>query len=381
MGAATEAEFRLALGVRRDARLRVSDGNSHDSEIEFSSPCAVIGRSPQARIRLEDETVAYRHAYLQAIGDRLLCVDLYSPNGVRWDDGADQHWFSPGRIARLGTYRMQIAGEGWPATDLSLTSPLDYKPRDGGRVEYGVLPEVELQALNSALGGAAWPINRVLTLVGRDERCRIACGDPSVSKVHCGLLLLPSGLWVIDLLGKGGTLVNDEPQSFARLLEGEVLQVGRYRMQVHYLAPPAAIPPARADQVAFLTKLHRIFPVTWDGDTLIVNPQGRSRDFRYQDIQIEANAIITALRTYGFRNLLVDFSSVKLTGSLIVDSVTQFCRAASGMAAICGCSPEQFSALKDMNLISIWPCYTTREEGLRAIRTAQAAAPTATAKG
>lgn len=371
----TEAEFWLALGVRRTARLAVSAPGAAPTEVEMSSPCAVIGRSPEAQIRLEDETVAYRHAYLQAIGGRLVCLDLFSPNGVRWDDGSDQVWLHPGRIARLGAVRMQLTDDSWPTADLSLPSPLDYKPREGGRMEYGVLPEVELQTLNQTLGGISWPINRVITLVGRDDRCRITCGDSSVSKVHCSLLLLPSGLWVVDLLGKGGTLVDDAPQPFARLREGSVLQVGRYRMQVRYLSPAATLPPERAEQVAFFTKLHRIFPVTWDGETLIVTPQGRSRDFRYQDIQIEANAVISALRTFGFRNVLVDFSCVKLTGSLIVDAVTQFCRAASGLAAICGCSPEQYSALKDMNLISIWPCYATREEGIRAIRVAQSAAP------
>ncbi|MCA9053576.1 MAG: anti-sigma factor antagonist, partial [Planctomycetaceae bacterium] len=157
--------------------------------------------------------------------------------------------------------------------------------------------------------------------------------------------------------------------------EGSMLQIGPYRLQVRYLSPPAALAPPRADHAGFLTKLHKIFPVAWDGDTLIVAPQGKSREFRYQDVQLETNAIITILRTHGFRNVLIDFSGVKLSGSLVVDSITQFCRAAAGIAAICSCSPEQHAALRDLNLISLWPCYPTREDGLRAIRTAAMAAP------
>ena len=57
----------------------------------------------------------------------------------------------------------------------------------------------------------------------------------------------------------------------------------------------------------------------------------------------------------------------------LIDSVTQFCRVTQGIAAICSCSPEQLSALKDLNLLSLWPCYATREEALRAIRAGSAA--------
>lgn len=361
------ADFRHALGVRRPARLAVTE-NGQRREVLLARPCAIIGRCPEADVQLAHETVSFRHAYLQAIGDRIVCVDLFGPNSLRWEDGAEHPWISTRRCLRVGNCKVELLDDGWAMADASLPSPLDFKPRDGGMHEYGLLPQVELRAVNPALQGTAWPINRVVTLVGRDDRCRVTCADEGVSKVHCSLLLLPSGLWVVDLLGKGGTLVNGTASSIARLNEQSVLQVGPYQLQVHYLTPPATLPPPHAERAAFLTKLHKIFKVAWDGDTLIVAPQGRSRDFRYQDIQVEANAIITILRTLGFRNLMVDFSSVKLTGSLIVDSVTQFCRVTTGMAAICNCSSEQYSALKDLNLISLWPCFPTLEAGLRAIR-------------
>lgn len=374
MSVSQESEFRLALGVRRPTRLAITDAGGARTELTLERPCAVIGRSPDADVRLKSETVSYRHAYLQAIGDRILCVDLFGPNTLRWDDGGSHPWACSRRGLRVGEGRVEVLDAEWLSGDASLPSPLDYKPRDGGMHEYGLLPQVDLHALNDALNGKAWPINRVVTLVGRDERCRVTLADPSVSQAHCSLILLPSGLWVFDLLGKGGTHVNGEPATIAHLAEGSTFHVGPYRFQIRYKTPPAKLPPPRAERATFLTKLHKIFVVSWDGETLIVTPQGRSRDYRYQDIQVEANAIITILRTHGFRNVLVDFSNVKLTGSLIVDSLTQFCRVASGVGAICGCSPEQLSALKDLNLLSLWPCYPTREDGLRAIR-ASAAAP------
>lgn len=380
MNQTTVANFRSALGVRRSARFMLTDSGTR-AEATLDRPCAVVGRSPGAGLKFHSDTVAYRHAYLQMIGDRIFCVDLFGPNTLRWDDGRDSPWLSTQRGLRVGEGRLELLDDGWLPGEPSLPSPLDFKPRHGGMHDYGLLPDVELCALNSALEGKSWPVGRVVTLVGRDERCRVTLADPNVSKVHCSLVLLPSGLWVVDLLGKGGTFVNGAPEEIAHLTEGMTLQVGPYRFQIHYKTPPAALPPAKAERASFLTKLHKIFLVEWDGETLIVSPQGRSRDFRYQDIQVEANAIITVLRTHGFRNVLVDFGGVKLSGSLVLDSVTQFCRAATGMAALCGCSVEQESVLKDLNLISLWPCYPTREDGLRAIRAAAFAGTPQTTQG
>lgn len=369
-----DALFRQALDVRSGLRFAVTGPDGTTVETVVERPCAVIGRGADAHIPLNDDTVSYRHAYLQAIGNRMLCIDLFGPNTVRWEDEAGHDWVTPRRPFRVGLYRMALQEEGWTTPDSSARNPLNCKTREGGACEYGVMPEVELRLLNKGFEHVNWPINRVLTLVGRDERCRITCNDETVSKVHCSLVLVPSGLWVVDLLGKGGTKVNDVPCAVAPLTHGGILQIGRYRMQAIYLTPPAALPPPNVSRVEFLTRLHRIFKVSWDGDTLIAAPQGRSREFRYQDIQVEANNIISSLRTQGFRNMIVDFSAVKLTGSLIIDSITQFCRAATGMAALAGCSPEQHSALKDLNLLSLWPIYPTKEDAIRAFRLGTAAA-------
>jgi pSer/pThr/pTyr-binding forkhead associated (FHA) protein len=365
-------EFRQALGVTRGIRLGITGPDGNSSEVAVESPCAVIGRSTDAHVVLADETVSYRQIYLQAIGDRVLCVDLFSANGLVWEDGRAQAWAAPSRLFRVGAYRGWLLPDGWATDDLTVPSPLDYKPREGGGGDYGLLPEVELKIVNKSLDGVAWPINRVVTLVGRDDRCRVTCAEETVSKVHCALVLLASGLWVVDLLGKGGTKVNDAAVQHARLRQDDVLQVGRYRMQVNYLSPPAALPPPNVDRVGFITKLHNCFRVEWDGETLIVSPQGRARDFRFQDVQREASVVISILKTNGFHNVLVDFSAVRLSGSLIIDSVTQFCRAAKGTAALCGCSEEQRSSLKDLNLLNLWPQYPDRRAALLALRAASA---------
>ncbi|MCA9054653.1 MAG: FHA domain-containing protein, partial [Planctomycetaceae bacterium] len=92
MSRSDAAEFRQALGIRRAVRLAVTDGGGVRTERTMEAPCAIIGRSPQSDIRLDSDTVSFRHAYLQAIGDRIICLDLFGPNPLRWDDGAAHPW-------------------------------------------------------------------------------------------------------------------------------------------------------------------------------------------------------------------------------------------------------------------------------------------------
>jgi hypothetical protein len=66
----------------------------------------------------------------------------------------------------------------------------------------------------------------VLTLLGRAPECRLRLLDPAVSKFHCSLLRTPAGVWVIDLLGRGGIEVNGRRVRWQRLKHGDLLRVG-----------------------------------------------------------------------------------------------------------------------------------------------------------
>ena len=56
-----------------------------------------------------------------------------------------------------------------------------------------------------------------MAVLGSSARCKVRLYDPNVSKHHCALLRTPSGLWVIDLLGRDGITVNGESVRFAPL--------------------------------------------------------------------------------------------------------------------------------------------------------------------
>lgn len=376
--------FRFVVGAARPIRLAVrKPEGGPPEEVVVDSPYAVIGRSGGCHVCLNRDGVSYRHAYLQVIGGRILCVDLLSSTGVQWDGSEPGPWLSPEHRLQIGGYTLQLFDDGW-ACDTALPSPLEVRPRHEQRPEFGVLPEVQLELVGGP-AGKSWPINRVLTLVGRDERCRITCADDRISKVHCSLLLAPSGLWVIDLLGRGGVLVNGERVACAYLPDQAELQVGKYQLRVRY---PQVVRPSHVDwsataasqaasSAAFLTKHHQVFPVTIAGDTLIVTPQGDIREFFYQDIHLESNKVVHLLQAHPFQQVVIDFSQVSLVGSVVLDAVATFCRNARGGAALCAASPEMLAVLETMNFPSIWPYYPTQEEALRALHAQRLGIPQA----
>lgn len=380
------AMLRYAAGQAVPLRLVVSDGAGQVVQRrEIANPFAVIGRGSHCDLVISEETVAYRHVYLQVFGNRVACLDLMSTNGTVVDPAAPTNWISSSHRFRVGSHWIQIEDDQWLA-DPAVPSPLDFKTRDEQRVEFGILPKTELELLNTSAQGRLWPINRVITLIGRDEKCRITIPDERISRVHCSLLLLPSGLWVIDLLGKGGVKVNGQPVRCSPLAEGTQLQIGDYLVAVHYpdivqsattpapqlvtSLPPPPPPPALSNgkpSVPFLTSQNRIFKVETWGDTLIVIPQGDNTSFKYHDVHIETGRVNELILGHGYRKVIVDFSQSRLVGSLILDAITNFLRKATDKAVLCGASPEMHQSLTDLRLLTIWPLYASRHDALQAI--------------
>ncbi|RLS56234.1 MAG: FHA domain-containing protein [Planctomycetota bacterium] len=372
------ALLRFASGQTQPLRLVVRDARGElVQRKEIDAPFAIIGRGSNCDLHIDEEVVAYRHAYLQVFANRVACIDLISTNGIAIQPPAPTHWISSEHRFRIGTHWVQLEGD-WLA-DPTVPSPMEFKARDEQRIEFGVLPKAELELLNTSAKGRMWPINRVVTLIGRDEKCRITIPDERISRVHCVLLLLPSGLWVIDLLGKGGIKVNSQPVRCSALPEGSQLQIGDYLVAVHYpelqqapmvVTSPLPPPPQSIGKgsVEFRTSQNRLFKVETWGDTLIVIPIGAdSGGYKYHDIHTEAGRINELIIGHGYRKLIVDCSQTRLVGSLMIDAITGFLRKATDKAVFCGASPEMHQSLTDLQLLRIWPLYATRHDALLAI--------------
>lgn len=390
--------LREALGANQPIRLAVTPGGAGRPEyVDIDSSYALIGRGAGCDVILPERRVSFRHVYLQAFGNRVLCVDLLSAAGIEWDGPKTQGWLTPAHRVGIAGAWIQLLDDGWEADDTVPPSPLEFKTREHEVEVFGNLPDVHLELANRKLQGMSWPINRVLTLLGRDARCRITCGDERISRVHCSLLLTSAGLWVVDLLGRGGITVNGQQQSVALLREGDELGVGQYRMKAVYESPPTessagtveappdttefpvvaapAVTSARTPTSTqpgqslpapeFMTRNNRIFPVEFAGDTVIVSPRGGIRSAPYQQMQLESNIITQMLTTRPqLQNVIVDVGATDAMDSIIISCVSSICRSARKKAAICHCTEAMLEVLNDMSLTKVWPHFSTRDEAL-----------------
>ena len=101
-----------------------------------------------------------------------------------------------------------------------------------GRADHVPLPEVALEFLNGPSQSMSRPVHRVLSLIGSASGCKFRLTDPSVSRFHGSLLQTPAGLWIVDLLGQKGITVNEVPVRSSRLVDGDVVRIGRYQIRI-----------------------------------------------------------------------------------------------------------------------------------------------------
>lgn len=227
--------FQQDVGADAPVQITVSRADSLDSQQHvLLNPYGVIGRSPNCDIRLKDSQVSFRHAYLQMIGGRLFCADLGSRSGTLWSDA--QHragWLSTEEDVSIGPYQIRLLENPMLEGGDRIAIPADFDPLAIYDGELGEMPDVRLEFLNAA-DDVDLPLRRMLTFAGSARGCKLRFEGDRISRVHCSLMLTPSGLWVIDLLGKGGTKVNGALIRSDRLNDGDLLKIGQFQMRVHY---------------------------------------------------------------------------------------------------------------------------------------------------
>lgn len=202
------------------------DGKEGAVEKKLFLPCLLAGRDPNTDLPLEDAQVSQRHAFFQILDGRLFCVDLRSRTGTHWGTGPKgSGWVDPGETLRIGPHRLHFSGEGLLGGTAALA---DLNPLTSPSPELDGLPDVNLEFVKGPTRPMTWRINRALTLVGRSNDCGVALRDGSISYFHAVLLRTLKGTWVMDLLGRGGILLNGRRVRWGRLDAGDQLQVGAY---------------------------------------------------------------------------------------------------------------------------------------------------------
>lgn len=252
-------EFLEACGGREPPQIDIAHWDNREAtRWTLPLPFALIGREERADVRLDDASVSHRHAYLQMVSGRLWCVDLGSRTGLQGENGRlAASALLPNQTIRIGPYALRTVEDEMPASP-----PLN--PLTSAADDLARLPRIALDFHSGTAREKMWLVDRPLTLVGRAAFCKIRLHSSMVSRVHCALLNTPGGLWAIDLLGREGTYINDRPVRWARLEEGDVLQVDQFRMRTRMLAPAQSQLPVRraaASETALVSQTIAPIPI------------------------------------------------------------------------------------------------------------------------
>jgi pSer/pThr/pTyr-binding forkhead associated (FHA) protein len=213
-----------------DMRVDLADGGLL-AEGTVPMPFSLVGRDDACDVTLTDAEVNPRHTWLQVIGGRVFAVDLGSRTGLNWPGGATgSGWLDVGVPVRIGPFQLLLRS---PVAVHSVPFPHGYNPlltdQNSGRLR----PSVTLDFRNGKRAKDRWNINRLITLIGRSPECKIRLTADDIAGYHCGLVLTPDGVWVVDLSGRG-VVVNGERMRVSPLRHGAELWVGRFLIGVQY---------------------------------------------------------------------------------------------------------------------------------------------------
>jgi pSer/pThr/pTyr-binding forkhead associated (FHA) protein len=199
----------------------------------FDRPFVLIGRDPCNDLCLDAPGVSRRHAYLQVIAGHVYCMDLDSRTGLHRDGGQwPSGWLAPGQAVRVGPFEVRLVSPGqqpatqgprqtpgWAPTETRLPDACGGWP---GIVELSRDGQVE----------ARGRLTRVMTLVGRSPACRLRLSSRDMAKYHCALLRTPDAVWAINLSLGAGIGVGGQRVPWARLADGDRLEVCAYTLRL-----------------------------------------------------------------------------------------------------------------------------------------------------
>ncbi len=212
--------FLRACGADGPLHLVVGTGGGL-STYALPQPFAVVGADPMADVWLGGYGLPHRAAYLQLLGGRLLCLDLaHEDPDARKGSYPPHHWVEPGQTWACGPAQIQFARLGaGSAHPIPLTNP----------------EPVVLAFSDDAPGGAGeFHLKVPFILLGTARQCQIRLRSRTVSRYHCALVRTPTGLWAVDLLGRGGITVNGTVARAARVDEGDELRIGKFVLRARF---------------------------------------------------------------------------------------------------------------------------------------------------
>jgi pSer/pThr/pTyr-binding forkhead associated (FHA) protein len=205
-----------------------------DRLVKVQRPFALVGRSPDADIAIDDRAASARHAYFHLDHRGVYAVDLVTRTGTRIR-GSDQlvGWLRPGDWIEIAGRRIELLRV---RLDGHTVDPLPCHAELLADTVRPTLAEVTLEPRRA--GESPWVLGSELVFLGWSASCGIQVKDAAVARTHCALVRAPSGAFLVDLCGRQ-TWVEDRPIRGATALhDGDLITLGSTQFTVH-IEPPA----------------------------------------------------------------------------------------------------------------------------------------------
>ncbi|MBA4190635.1 MAG: hypothetical protein C0467_21830 [Planctomycetaceae bacterium] len=228
-----------------DLRVDLADGGML-AEGSIPMPFVLVGRDDACDVTLAEAEINPRHAWLQVIAGRVFAVDLGSRTGLGWPGGATgSGWMDENTPVKIGPFQLRLRS---PVSNKPPFPP-GYNPLYSDSAGVRSRPRVALEFRNGKRVKDRWAVNRFITLIGRAPECKIHLTSDDIATYHCGLVLTTTGLWVVDLSGRG-VVVNGERMRLSPLGHAAELWVGRFLIGVQAPGNPHLPNPGRSGILA-----------------------------------------------------------------------------------------------------------------------------------
>jgi ABC-type multidrug transport system ATPase subunit/pSer/pThr/pTyr-binding forkhead associated (FHA) protein/ABC-type multidrug transport system permease subunit len=170
---------------------------------------AVLGRDETCSVRLSGIGVSRRHAAIDCDPAACVIIDLGSTFGVRVNGSpVKRHALADGDLITLGVIEYQVTLSGVECTLVPASQPLESDTRT-------TVANGDTDALS----------------IGRDPSAGLVLPHPLVSRYHATAQRQPDGTYLLrDHHSTNGTFVNGRPVKQAVAREGDIIQVGPYRL-------------------------------------------------------------------------------------------------------------------------------------------------------
>jgi pSer/pThr/pTyr-binding forkhead associated (FHA) protein len=203
-------------------KLVISDNDGSTTSVPLVRDEISIGRKDGNTIRLTERNISREHCRLERVNGSFRVRDLGSYNGVLVNGArvAGESEVKPGDEIRIGDYTLLIQAEAAaqpsPSAEVA-PSKAPPSPRPPARVVVLTVP----------LAGAEFSLpERGEARVGRAPELDIALDHRSVSREHCTLVCDGDEVRVKDHESVNGIIVNRQKVKEARLLSGDVVELG-----------------------------------------------------------------------------------------------------------------------------------------------------------